>query len=81
MSAGGCSSCLCPPLCSEVFLAARLQFGNEDLQEAKPTHCPLCGSRACLWAGLKKEGKEEAQHFVGRRNAEKTPGIASVWEG
>lgn len=38
-----------------------LQFGNEDLHEAKPTRCPLCGGRACLWVGLKREGKEEAQ--------------------
>lgn len=29
--------------------------------------------------GLKR--KEEAQQFVGRRNAEKTLGIVSVWEG
>lgn len=58
-----------------------LQFGNKDLHEAKPTRCPLCGSRACFWVGLKREGKEEAQQFVGRRNAEKTLGITSVWGG
>lgn len=52
--AGGCSSFLCPTLCSEVFW---LQFGNEDLHEAKPTRCPLCGSRACTGLASKGKGK------------------------
>lgn len=54
--AWGCSSFLCSPLCSEVFLAPRLQFGNEDLHEAKPTRCPFCGSRACLCWPQKERG-------------------------
>lgn len=76
--AGGCSSFLLPLFALKCFW---LQFGNEDLHEAKPIRRPLCGSRACLWVGLKREGKEEAWQFAGRRKAEKTLGIASVWEG
>lgn len=48
-----------------------LQSGNEDLHKAKPARCPLCGSRACVWLGLKREGKEEARQFVGEETLRK----------